>query len=278
VVTPVMVALGALVGLGVVLVLVGLSSRETPARKRVSPALRQGQIRRATIAALAAVLTLVWTRWPVAALLAAAAVYALRGFASSPASAVISRLEAIATWTEMLRDTLAAAAGLSQALVGTAAVAPEPIRAEVQTLATRISAGVPPRDALISLADSLGDQSGDVIVAALLMAVENRAQRLSDLLGALAATTREQVAMRLRVEASRASARTALRTVAGFSVCFLALMAVFARSYLAPFGTATGQLVMAVIGALFACGLWLMARMARPAPSPRLGLAGDAAS
>ena len=38
----------------------------------------------------------------------------------------------------MLRDTMAGAAGLEQAIAATAAVAPLPIRAEVATLAVRL--------------------------------------------------------------------------------------------------------------------------------------------
>lgn len=271
--SAIFVLLGALGGCGIVLALVALgggASEPAPTAKGGSPT----DLRRIAAASVAGLIVLVVTRWPVAALLAAATVIGLRGLASAPARDVIAKLEAIATWTEMLRDTLAAAAGLSQALVGTAKVAPAAIRSEVQVLATRISAGVTPREALTALADDLADQSADVVIASLLMAVEQRAQRLGDLLGALAATTREQVAMRLRIEASRASARTALRTVAGFSVGFVALLSVFARSYLAPFGTPVGQVVMAAVGGLFACGLWLMARMVRPSLSPRLTLSG----
>jgi tight adherence protein B len=86
----------------------------------------------------------------------------------------------------------------------------------------------------------------------------------------LATTIREQVTMRLRIEASRASARTAVRTIAGFSVGFLVLLAVFAHSYLEPFASLDGQAVLALIGGLFFLGLWLMARMARPRSLERL--------
>jgi Flp pilus assembly protein TadB len=222
------------------------------------------------LAFVAGVAALVLTRWPIAAVLAAAAVLGSRGLVSSAPKEKIAHLEAIATWTEMLRDTLAAAAGISQALAATAKVAPPSIRPAVHGLATRISTGVPPADALVSFADELDDQSGDLVVAALMMATEHRAQRIGDLLGALATTTREQVSMRLRIEASRASARTAVRTIAGFSIGFLALLAVFAHAYLAPFGSFDGQLVLALVGGLFSLGLWLMARMARPRSHGRL--------
>jgi Flp pilus assembly protein TadB len=102
------------------------------------------------------------------------------------------------------------------------------------------------------------------------MAASERAQRLTDLLGALAESTRDEVAMRLGVEASRASARTAVRMITCFSFGLLALMAVFARSYLAPYGTAEGQLVLAIVGCLYGLGLWMMVIMVRPKPFPRL--------
>jgi tight adherence protein B len=95
------------------------------------------------------------------------------------------------------------------------------------------------------------------------LATTHRAQRLVDLLGALADSTRDVVAMRLRVEASRASARSGVRLVLCFSVGFVALLSVAARSYLAPFGSVTGQLVLLVIGVLYGAGLLLMVRLVR---------------
>jgi tight adherence protein B len=58
--------------------------------------------------------------------------------------------------------------------------------------------------------------------------------------------------------------------VATFSVAFFAVLAMFAHAYLAPFGTVTGQVVLAVVGCLDAAGLWLLARMVRGQPEPRL--------
>jgi len=76
--------------------------------------------------------------------------------------------------------------------------------------------------------------------------------------------------MRQGVEASRSAARSAVRTVAGFSFGFLGLIALFARPYLAPYRSAGGQVVLAVVGGLFGLGIWLMAVMVRPSPVPRL--------
>jgi Flp pilus assembly protein TadB len=229
------------------------------------------------IAGAAGLVALVVTRWPMAVPLAMLAVFGSRGVAGGATKSTIERLEAIAAWTEMLRDTLAGAAGLTQALIATAPISPKPLRPQISSLAARLNAGVTIVPALAQLADDIGDPAADTVVACLVMAASERAQRLSDLLGALAEATREEVAMRLGVEASRASSRTAMRMITGFSFSLLGLMAVFARAYLSPYHTADGQLVLVLVGCLYGIGLWLMARMVRQRPFPRLPIAATRA-
>jgi Flp pilus assembly protein TadB len=127
-------------------------------------------------------------------------------------------------------------------------------------------------------ADQLGDPSADLVACALILAATARAQRLVDLLGALADSMREEVAMRLRVESGRASARSGVRTIVLFSVGFATLLALIARSYLQPFGSSSGQLVLLLAGAFDAAGIMLMVRLVRDAAPQRLllGSAGSA--
>jgi Flp pilus assembly protein TadB len=200
----------------------------------------------------------------VAAILAAVAAAAIPSALKSTASqSSIRRAEAVAVWTELLRDSLTASAGLAQAIVATASVAPQEIRGSAGRLADRIMSGLAIDDGLRLFAAEIGDPSADEVVSALRLASTSRAQRLVDLLGALADSTREVVAMRLRVEASRSSARSGVRLVIWFSVGFVALLTVVARSYLAPFGSFTGQLVLVIVGLLYATGLVLMVRLVR---------------
>ena len=81
--------------------------------------------------------------------------------------------------------------------------------------------------------------------------------------------------MRLRVEASRASARSGVRTVIWFPSGFVLLLMIVAHSYLAPFGSATGQLVLAFVGASYGTGLALMVRFVQPTSSARLSRAAN---
>lgn len=233
--------------------------------------------RRTAGAAAAGLLGAIVTRWPVGALLFAAAAWGLPGLWSQRSvRSAIERHEAIASWTEMLRDTLHASAGLSQAIVTTAPLAAAAIRPAVGGLAARLASGVPLDQALRSLAHEVADPAADTVVCALLLAASARAQRLGDVLGALATSTRHEVAMRRRVEAMRASARSSVRLVAGSSVAFFAVLAVAAHGYLAPFGNPAGQAILAAVGCCDGAGLWLMARMTRDRPAPRLlGFTGE---
>jgi Flp pilus assembly protein TadB len=226
---------------------------------------------RLLVAGLIAVVVVAVTRWPIAGVLAFIASLGLPViWADLSGRPVAERAEALASWCEMLRDTLLASAGLAQGIVATAPMAPRAIRAEVGALAERVSSGVPLDRCLRAFAEELDEPAADPVVCALLLAASARAQRLGDLLGALAAVTRERVASELRVDAARSSTRSGVRVVVLFTIGFAGLLAVAARSYLAPFGTPTGQLVLGLAGGLDGIGLWLLGRLARPEPSPRL--------
>ncbi len=229
------------------------------------PALRFG------VPAACGALVGVVTGWFVAALIvfggALAAPVLIRATRSDTAG---GRVEEIAAWTEMLRDTLASSAGLAQAIVATSEIAPVGIRPMVQRLAIRIRSGVPMQEAVRRFGEELDDPSGDMVVAALLLASGARAQRLTDLLSELAVSMREEVAARLRIEASRASAKSGVRAIVVFSAAFFLGMILLARSYLGPYRTPTGQMVLAVVGACYALGVWLMLKMDRPPEPVRL--------
>jgi tight adherence protein B len=273
--------LGAGTGLGLVLVIVGWRSTESRTRRMPNALSRLRRDRlalRIGAAAIAAVLVGAVTSWPIGALLAGIAAFSLPAMlgGANERARQVARTEAIAGWAEMLRDTLSAAAGLEQAIVATAPVSPVPIRAEVASLAQSLQ-----RDRLVpalrQFAAELADPTGDLVVAALVLAAGHEAKRLSELLGSLAGAARDQAAMQLRIEAGRARIRTSTRVVIGVTVVFAAGLVLLNRSYLSPFGTPQGQAVLAVIGLLFGGAFWWLARMGRPALPERF-LALDSTS
>lgn len=220
--------------------------------------------RRLAATAVSAAVLGVLTGWPVAAVLAGAAAWAVPVLVQPDRAARrrTERIEAVAVWAEMLRDTLAAAAGLQQAIRATAPIAPPALETEIRALAARIEGGERLPEALRSFADDVDDPLADLVVAALLLAAERQAGQLADVLGSLAHATREQVTVRLNAGAERARVRTSVRVVVVVTLVMGFGLLLFDRAYLAPYGTATGQLVLACVGALFALAFWWLGRLA----------------
>ncbi len=264
-------------GLGVIGIARSYLGDGTPTEPttRVRSALKVSRLTPIVVATASGVLAAIATGWPVAFVIVGIAVYGLpKLFGQTSGSLSAVKIEAIATWTEMLQGTLAASAGLSQAIIATAPLSPFTIREPAMALAGRIGAGMHPEEALLRFGDELADPCADRVICSLILAVSARAQRLGDLLAALAESTREEVALRLRIETSRASIRSGVRTVLVFSVAFAVALTVLAHAYLAPFGSAEGQIVLLVVGGLYATGLTLMVILARP-PAPVRLLGGE---
>jgi Flp pilus assembly protein TadB len=258
--------LGGGAGIGVLLIASGWKGKT---QIRLPQSSRNTRVR-SVVTACVCVMTWLITGWVVAGFLAAAAMWTLPQIVGPDRrhERQMSKVEAIATWTEMLRDTLSAAAGLEQAVLATAPLAPRAIHPEVTALATRIQAGTQLPNALRRLADDLADPAADLVVAALLLAAQHQTRQLADLLGSLAGAAREQAAMRLRVQTGRARTRTSVRVIVGTTMAFAVTLMLLNRPYLAAYDTGTGQLVLAGVGLLFAAGIgWLtkIATVAEPA-------------
>jgi len=231
---------------------------------------RRGAVRPAVITC-AAVLAWVITGWPVAGLaVAVAAGLGPTVLSAKPARRRIERLEALELWCRQLADTLAGSAGLEQAVRVSAAEAPLPVRQEVQTLARRFDTGVRPEEALRDFATAIGDPVGDMIAAALILAVQAHGAGLAEMLTRLARTVARDVAAQREIDAERAGSRTTARWVAVFLAAYTGF-ALLNRAYTAPFGTPAGQVMLALVVLLYALALWWLHRLAAP-PSKTLFL------
>ncbi|UQS26048.1 type II secretion protein F [Amycolatopsis thermalba] len=251
---------------GILLILAGW--RATPSRRGVVRAARgRGADRRVLVrlalAVGAGLLTAAVTGWLAGGVLAAAGVWFLPRLVGPDRAHArrVARIEAIASWTEMLRDVLSAAAGLEQAILATAPLAPAAIRGEVTGLAARLESGQRLAPALRGLARELDDATADLVLAALVLAAEHQARQLGDLLGSLATTAREQAAMRMRVETGRARTRTSVRVIVATTLAFAAGVVLFNRAYLDVYNSAIGQVVLLLLGGVFAAGFAWLARI-----------------
>lgn len=276
--TGVALLLGAMVGLGTMLIVDGWRPRPPAGQLTQTGGLRRwlgtapARAPKLVAAVAAGITVAVLTGWPVSGLLTALAVVTLPAILGPDREhqRQLARVEALAGWTELLRDTLSAAAGLQQTIAATAHTAPQPIREHVQAMARRLQAGRRLPDVLRTFADEVADPTADLIIAALLLAADRPSAHLADLLGALAATAREQAAMRTRVATSRARIRTSTRVIAATTLTMVVALVILNRQWLAPYDSLHGQAVMVVIGVLFAAGFAGLRRMATITTTTRL--------
>lgn len=258
------VLLGALVGGGIVLLIVSIRGMEprtlSPVRRR--PLLER--LGRQTVLALATgVAVLAVTRWPVAAVSGGLLVGVwpmLFGGAKTEKDA-IARLDGLASWTESLRDTIAGAVGLEQAIPATVYAASPSIQPELRLLADRLRIRVPMPEALQRFADDLDDPSADLVVASLILNSKLRGPGLRQVLTSLADSARAELDMRQRVFAGRSSTRRSVQIVVGVSLAFMVGLSVANRDYVEPYSEPVGQVVLGVVAALFAGGFMWMKRL-----------------
>jgi Flp pilus assembly protein TadB len=179
----------------------------------------------------------------------------------------IARIEAVGDWTRRLKDVSSTGQGLQQAIVGTIATAPPEIAEDVRLLAVRMQAGWHARAALLAFADELADPVADQVVAALILHLTDRGERLGDVLGSIATAATAEVTTRREVEAKRSQPRFAVRFLTGMTLLVL-LFGLVSPTYMQPYGTPTGQLVMAVLSGVFIALLaWVRAMSLPPRPA-----------
>lgn len=207
---------------------------------------------------------LLLTRWPVAAIAGAVLGWASPDLfgGTKQRQMGIARTEAIATWSEMLRDTIGAAHGLESAVTATAPTAPEPIRSEVQAMAADLQRE-PIAIALQRFAMRLAHPISDLVVAALATAANGSVRDLAELLGTLAGSARDEASMQLRVEAGRARMRTAVRVITAVTVLTVVGLTLLNPRYVRGYSTPVGQVVLALIALVWGGSLWWLQSMAR---------------
>jgi Flp pilus assembly protein TadB len=269
---------GAAFGGGLVLLAIAL--RGTPVktgRPATSPGARLTGDERLLKLGLAAVLslaTLVATRWLVAAVGVAVMVYFFGpSLRRRTTTGDIDRIEALASWCESLRDTIAGAVGLEQAIPASLTAAGPAISRPLGLLVDRLRTRQPLPMALHRFADDLDDPSADLVIAALILNSRLRGPGLRDLLGALSTSARAELDMRRRVEAARRSTRRSVRIVVAVSLGVSLGMTVLNHGFVSTYDSPFGQLMLGGVIALYAAGFLWLRRLASFATTGRFLLA-----
>lgn len=274
---------GAAAGAGLLLLVVYYVG--VPERDAGTPSLFQrsveskGRFSTRVVAAFGTgLVVLLVTQWPVAAVSIGLLVGYWDRIAGGGGEERLSilRLEALAVWTESLRDTIAGAVGLEQAIPSSVEATPGILKPPLNLLVDRLRIREPLPDALLAFAEDLDDASADTVVAALVLNARLRGPGLRDVLTALATSTREELDMRRRVEASRRSVRRSVRLILGIVLSVAAAMVLLNGTYVASYDGVVGQVVLLMVALLFLSGLLWLRKLAKPSPVERILGVGDA--
>ncbi|MFI5808726.1 type II secretion system F family protein [Streptomyces sp. NPDC051561] len=184
----------------------------------------------------------------------------------------IGKLEGLADWAQRLADVLILGFGMEQALITGRKNPPPALAKEVTELADKLQAGWTAEEALRDFADELDDITADKVCASLALSARDSGPGLAQALEDLAASVREEVASRRRIEADREKARTAVRWMTIITVA-LVPCGFLIPSYTAPYATLLGQLVMALLGLAFIGVLLWMRSLATHRPVARFLIA-----
>jgi hypothetical protein len=255
-------AAGAVAGLGLWLgITAARGVRVLPEARRLVPneVPPERAVAWLAVSLLVGVVVGVATGWPVAGFGAAVGLLvgpaAVGGTARRAEEAAVA--DAIATWADMIRDTMAGASGLEESLIQTATVAPTAIRPQLQSFALRLR-HQPLDAALDDLARDLDHSSADMVVASLAAAARLEARDLGPLLARLAEAIRGDVRMRSRIEIGRARIRTSARIAVGTTATTVVFLYLFAGHLLEPYDTAAGQgWLLVVLAVFFGAGVML---------------------
>lgn len=241
-----------------------------PGRSRRAP-MDAGTRKQVGIAAIAAVLVLMLTRWPAAAV--AAGVLSLMwpriAGGNTAGRRGLAKVEAVAAWTESLRDAAGAASGLEQAIPSTLTSAPALLVRPLRQLTARLQGRVLLGEALGLFAHEVDDPSADMVVAALLLNSRQRSGGLGRILTELAKNSREELEMRRKVEHQRRAVRRESLLICGIVIGFVIIQTLTSTLFIRAYSTFTGQCVLAVVVVTFAFGLIRIRKLSEPDPQPR---------
>jgi tight adherence protein B len=230
------------------------------------------------VAVAAGVAVLLLTGWPVAAIAAAAAVVFVPRLlgGGTAAKRMIATSEALADWTRRLADLISsgAAGSTRDALRRSLSSVPPPIAGEVHRLVHRMGPQGTER-ALRQFAREVDDPAAEKIAGVLILRERNGGPGLAGVLTGLAQDLDDRSRMVREVEAERAKPRANMRTIVIVTGVLIVGMLLFARTFLSSYSTVFGQVMLAVVAAVFATALRWMRRLSDPPTPPTVLINND---
>ena len=272
--------LGALLALGVVLVVAGVRGRSRPAAarpsgtgSRVTPLVRSllkahglrlglGVVVGAVFAAVSGMSIMV--------VVVPVAMVGLPLLLGTPANREIELLQAFDRWIRGLAATLPTGRSITDAIRASVRNAPDKLAGPLALLVARLDDRWTGPEALRAMADELDSPDADAVLAALALAAERGGTGATATLNALADSIQDRLKAQREIETERAKPRIVVRQVTIVTVSVLALALMFGRDFFAPYGTPVGQVILLSLLALYVASLVMLRRMTTPRRRDRI--------
>jgi tight adherence protein B len=179
-------------------------------------------------------------------------------------------LEALDRWVRSLSASLPTGKSVPDAIRLSGRTAPDAIAEPLGGLITRLNNRWDSRDALMRFADDLDSPDADTVIAALILAANRGANGAALTLSELADSIQSQLKGRREIATERAKPYIVVRQVTVITTITLGAALIFAHTFFEPYGTPLGQLILAVLIALYLGSLLLMRRRATPQKRQRI--------
>jgi tight adherence protein B len=177
--------------------------------------------------------------------------------------------EALAVWCERVRDTLAAGAGVTAAFHAAARSSHASLAGPATRLAERASSsGVAP--ALLEFGTEVNHPSADSMVMALMLAEQRGGKELISLLASEVESIRHELAVEREEDAVRSRYRTGVRIIVTVMLVSIQVFRLLSRSFLAPYDSFAGQIVLFVLGLIVLAALGRLAQLSQRSERERL--------
>jgi len=189
---------------------------------------------------------------------------------SPPKDRDVVLLEALDRWVRSLSASLPTGKSVPDAIRLSGRTAPDAIAEPLGGLITRLNNRWDSRDALMRFADDLDSPDADTVIAALILAANRGANGAALTLTELADSIQSQLKGRREIATERAKPYIVVRQVTVITTITLGAALIFAHTFFEPYGTPLGQLILAVLIALYLGSLLLMRQRATPQKRQRI--------
>ncbi|QGN34567.1 type II secretion system F family protein [Microlunatus sp. Gsoil 973] len=210
------------------------------------------------------------TGWLIMIVVAPAVAWVLPLILVPPRDRDVILLEALDRWVRNLSAALPTGKSVPDAIRLSGRTAPDAIAEPLGGLITRLNNRWDSRDALMRFADDLDSPDADTVIAALILAADRGANGAALTLSELADSIQSQLKGRREIATERAKPYIVVRQVTVITAVTLGAAFLFARAFFEPYGTGLGQVILAVLIALYLGSLLLMRRRATPPKRQRI--------